>query len=473
MKKFAHKSSALRTLDRVTTASVIVAMYLLFVCGVNAIAQTPDHVWRPLTNSRAYTVKINPSNRNTLYIGNAEDRILRSYDAGITWDTLLAGSGGSGSHLSTFHICRSDTNILLAGGWVYQGLRRSTDGGATWEMVLSDPNFTRIWFLSEALVEDPNSPNILYVSRGQVSNDIYRSMDCGATWELMSVIPQSVTTRLHTIAIRPDSTNILFVGCQSGVIARSDDSGRTWRPVPVNGKLIPLSSDAEMPKIIFSKKNPQIAYAVVTISNPDSIEGNGGLFQTTNGGASWDRIALRDTSLWAVEIRPVGNREDVWVGGFRTWTLPSIIKGDSIVRRSTDGGLTWLNYDDVPWMENEQGEVVANTWIIRYDTLSGRLYLSTESGLYVLEEPVSVKEDYNAGETHIDVRVEGSTVLVTSSASPLQLIEVYSIIGSLLHRSDASNSRNHSFSLNQYGRAPMYIIVRHASGIYRTMILPN
>jgi photosystem II stability/assembly factor-like uncharacterized protein len=473
MKKFIHKILCSRALEYFTIVSVSVAIFFLLLCAPIISAQTPSHSWKPLTNSRAYTIKINPLNRNTLYIGNADDKVLRSYDAGLTWDTLLAGSGGSGSHLSTFHICRNDTNVLLAGGWVYQGLRRSTDGGATWQMVLSDPTFTRIWFLSEALVEDPNSPNILYVSRGQVSNDIYRSMDCGATWELMSVIPQSVTTRLHTIAIRPDSTNILFVGGQTGVIARSDDSGRTWRPVPVDGKLVPLPSDAELPKIIFSKRNPQIGYAVITISNPDSIAGNGGLFQTRNGGASWNRIAFNDTSLWAVEIQPVGNREDVWIGGFRTWTLPSVIKGDSVVRRSSDGGTTWLNYDDVPWMENEQGNVIANVWIIRYDTLSGRLYLSTESGLYVLEEPVSVSEGDITGESHIDVKVDGSNIVVTSSTSPLQVIEVYSIVGDLVHRSFALNSKSHSFSLDPYSRTPMYIVVRHASGIYRTMIMPR
>jgi hypothetical protein len=226
----------------------------------------------------------------------------------------------------------------------------------------------------------------------------------------MGIVPDTLTTKLHTVQIRADSSNILFAGCQQGVIVRSDDSGRTWRAVPVNGRYDLFTPDAEIPKIAFSPRDPMLGYAIVTISDPKNIDGNGGTLRTTDGGASWTRIAHEDTSLWAVEYQPVGDREDVWVGGFRTFTLPTLIKGDSIVRRSTDGGETWLNYDDVPWIPDQDGFVSANVWVIKYDPLLDRLYLCTESGLFLLDEATSVTDGGN--DLGLDVVPTASGIVV-------------------------------------------------------------
>ncbi len=408
---------------------MIVLCALLLVIATIAHAQTPPppHVWRPLLPVLAYTIRINPEDANKLYVGNWSNQLYRSFDAGRTWTIVELGDLSSGNHLTTVHVCRQDTSVIVVGGYVMDGVMRSTDGGGSWKRVLTDTLNRRIWFVSEAIVDDPHATNILYAARGTVANDVYRSTNCGETWKVMGTVPMTVTTKLHTIAIRSDSSNILFAGCQSGIIVRSDDSGKSWRAVPVNNRFDLYTADAEIPKITFSKRTPNLGYAIVTISDAEHIVGNGGTLRTTDGGATWNRIAHADTSLWAVEFQPVGDREDVWVGGFRTFTLPTLIKGDSIVRRSTDNGETWLNYDDVPWIPDEFGTTTANVWVIKYDTLSGRLYLCTEAGLFVLEEPVSVAS--RGDDMGLDVITTDAGILVRLRDGRESDVEVFTYAG--------------------------------------------
>ncbi|MCX6139526.1 MAG: hypothetical protein NTX15_01615 [Candidatus Kapabacteria bacterium] len=406
-------------------------------------AQVPPHTWRPLMPGLAYTIRVNPLDANKLYVGNWSNQLYRSFDAGRTWTIVALGDLSAGNHLTTVHVCHNDTNVIVVGGYVMDGVMRSADGGKTWTRVLSDSLNRRIWFISEAIVDDPHETNTLYAARGATINEVYRSQDCGATWKVMGVVSDTITTILHTIAIRPDSSNILFIGGQAGVIARSDDSGKTWRQVPINGSYKFFTSDAEIPKIAFSPRTPGLGYAIITISDPKNIKGNGGTLRTTDGGATWNRIAHADTSLWAVEYHPVGDREDIWVGGFRTFTLPTLIKGDSIVRRSTDNGQTWLNYDDVPWIPDEFGDVSANVWVIKYDTLSGRLYLTTEAGLFLLEEPTSVAQ--GGDDMGLDVLSTDAGMHVRLRDGRECNVDVYTYSGELV----ASSSRacDHNVSI--------------------------
>ncbi len=438
---------------------ILLHIILVVTWSAALSAQVPTHTWRPLMPGLAYTIRVNPYDPQKLYVGNWSNQLYRSFDGGRTWVIKELGDLSAGNHLTTVHVCRNDTNVIIVGGYVMDGVMRSTDGGETWTRVISDPQNRRIWFISEAIMEDPNAPDILYAVRGSVINEVYRSIDRGATWEVMGVVPDSLSTKLHTVQIRPDSSNILFAGCQQGVIVRSDDSGRSWRAVPVNGRYDLFTPDAEIPKIAFSPRDPMLGYAIVTISDPKNISGNGGTLRTTDGGETWTRIAHQDTSLWAVEYQPVGDREDVWVGGFRTFTLPTLIKGDSIVRRSTDGGQTWLRYDDVPWIPDQDGFVSANIWVIKYDPQLDRLYLCTESGLFLLDESTSVNETGN--DLGLDVERTGSGIAARMRDGRLSDVDVFTYTGE--HIAGSSGTCEHIIAM-PHQRGPVLVRVIPVGG---------
>lgn len=369
----------------------IVLFVIIALASVSSHAQS----WRLLIPVQAYTVQVNRYDPSKLYIGNWSNQLYRSYDGGNSWEVKEVGSVGPQNFLTSVVVSTVDTNIIISGGLLTNGIRRSTDGGNTWKQVLIDAGGRRQWFVSEAITEVPKEPTTLYAARGATNNAIYKSTDTGATWDSISVVDPSLTTRLCTIAARPDSANILFLGCKLGVILRSDDHGITWRRVPVANGLDSIRPDSEIPKIIFSQRDPKVGYAIVAIAVEDYIDGNGGVLKTTDGGATWDQIAYVDTSFWAVEARPTpdGLNDEVFIGGFRTSDLDTVIKGDSLVYRSPDGGTSWSRMENIHWEPNERGDTNRNVWSLRYDSVGKKMYMATFVGLYVLDEISSVNDN--------------------------------------------------------------------------------
>ena len=364
-------------------------LVLLFCCST-----APAQRWRVLTPTLSHTIMINPLDATKLYVGNWTNQMFRSDDRGLSWRTVELGDLNVINYLTSTVVTQADTGVILAGGFWFDGIRRSSDGGASWQRVLTDTiNNARMWFISEAIIEDPTRPGLLYAARGSTYNGIWRSSDNGLTWDSIGTISRQLTGRLCTMAMRSDSTNILFVGATGGQIFRSDDSGRTWRNVPVNNAALTIRSDSEIPKIVFSPGDPSVGYAVVTIVIEQNIKGNGGLLRTTDGGASWNRIAFPDTSLWAVDVRSRNGRDEIFVGGFRIPNTDTVIKGDGLLFRSSDGGTSWERFTDVPWGVNENGDSIRNVWVIRCDPTSDRVYVAAATGLYALDEPTSVPTD--------------------------------------------------------------------------------
>lgn len=396
---------------------------LFLMASVSMSAQS----WRLLLPKQAYTVQINPQDPQKLIVGNWANQMLRSDDGGLTWETKELGSTSVVSYVTSLHWSSADTNVILGAGFVFAGIVRSTDGGTTWQQVLIDTNQNRMWYISDAIIEDPAAPSTLYAARGTTVNTIYKSTDLGVTWDSIAVLDPELTGRLCTITARPDSTNILYVGAQGGYIFRSDDAGLTWRNVPVLDTALKIAPDAEIPKIVFSPRDPMTGYAVVAIGSILYRPNSGGVLKTTDGGASWYRTGFSDTSFWAVAARPTadGLSDDVFAGGFRLALIPTELKGDSLVFRSTDGGTSWTQYRDIAWKPNEIGQTLANIWMFRWDALTNKMYMATQLGLYVFDDATSVDELHPS--TLTVVADNDAVVLTDHESSSIAQWSVYSM----------------------------------------------
>jgi len=403
---------------------------LLFTTGIHA------QQWRLVHPYLSHTVVVNHNDPRKLYIGNWANQLLRSNDMGKTWYTVEMGDLGVPNSITSVGVSRADTGVILAGGYFFDGIKRSSNSGTTFERALNDSNNAKMWFISEAIVEDPKKPGTWYAARGSQNNGIWKSTDNGATWDSISTIPSSLTNRLCTITIRQDSTNVMYVGAKGGMIFRSSDQGLTWNRVPVIGdRYSIISDDSEIPKIVFSPREPLTGYAVVAITLENRIEGNGGVLKTTNGGLSWDRIAFADTSFWAVDVRERNGKDEVFIGGFRINNTATVIKGDGLVYRSPDGGATWSQVTDIPWGKNELDDTIRNVWVIRCDEVTKRVYFATTPGLYVYEDELS---SVNASETSTSLRAryDNGTIVLTDNnhmASNTTLC-VFNILGECLHQ---------------------------------------
>lgn len=400
----------------------------LIVSNVAALGQT----FRPLLNVQSYTVLTNPIDPQKAIIGSWSNRLYRTNDYGESWSMIAVGTPGVATNFYMSVVQSSaDTSVLIAGGFNVDGIRRSVNSGQTWERALNDPDFRRMFFISDAIVPDPTSTRSFVAARGEGGNTLYRSADNGATWDSVSSVPQAITSRICTITVRPDSAQQILLGCKGGIIMRSSDSGLTWQRASIAGRP-GIKSDTEFPKIVYSPTVPNRVYAVAAIGLAQNRLQNGGLWRSDDAGASWSLIAFPDTSLWALEIYEKNGVDQIWVGGFRISNLSTVVPGAGIVARSVDDGATWRYFnDDIPWGKSEDDDSLRNCWIFRYDRRSSRLYLAMQTGTFAFDESTSYVPNMSAKHRTLQLHAGGNDIHVVDATPPSheQRWELYTAAG--------------------------------------------
>jgi hypothetical protein len=236
-----------------------------------------------------------------------------------------------------------------------------------------------------------------------------------------------------------------------------------------------IKGDAEIPKIVFSREDPRIGYAVVTVTSQDSMSGNGGVLLTQDGGATWNRIGFADTSFWSVEITDAPT--NVVIGGFRISNRPTVLVGDGLIFSSTSGGATWNAFNDIEWGRNELDDTLRNAWSLRYEPILRKLYLAAETGTFVSDVPVSVDET-TITEAHSDLQcsIDGTMLVVRDqqTRSSASMWALYSMQGTRVGGGPITSPQSERISIgtlpqgqylltwgdDQYFRTAHIVIVR-------------
>jgi hypothetical protein len=139
-------------------------------------------------------------------------------------------------------------------GWFGQLIQRSDDGGQTWNPVGNEftydgvtgthqwydgtPHpweFARVWHL-EPSQTDPDT-----IHAGVEDAALFVSRDGGGSWQELPGLrghgsgphwqPGAGGMCLHTILIDPTDANRIFVAISAAGAFRSDDAGKTWKPI--------------------------------------------------------------------------------------------------------------------------------------------------------------------------------------------------------------------------------------------------
>ena len=235
--------------------------------------------------------------------------VRRSVDGGGSWETVLAVSQASAADVL---VDRDDSSRVYAavGGEVY----RSLDSGATWAVVTPAGVGT-----FRTLAQAPSGPAALY--GGTATNGVYRSLDGGTTWTAINeglgsvYIGQLVTAGSSTV----------YVTAFPGMF-RSDDGGASWRFVSPDPR-IELTAHPTDPATLYGSSPG--AYGL--------FPGRGGVEKSVDGGATWRLI---NSGLEAVGIFPIAldssSPGTIYAGN-----------GDRILT-TVDEGQTWQGHDLVP-----------------------------------------------------------------------------------------------------------------------------
>ena len=110
---------------------------------------------------------------------------------------------------------------------------------------------------------------------------------------------------------------------QDGALYRSTDGAESWEKVP-------LPEGVNGPNgLRVDPGDPKRLYLAAWGRKHDGGDGNGGIFLSTDAGASWKQVLDRDNHIYDVTIDPK-NPAHLYACGF-----------ESSVWRSTDRGATW------------------------------------------------------------------------------------------------------------------------------------
>ncbi len=190
---------------------------------------------RLTANSTSVLLTADPTNPSTIYLGldNGDDGhwLVKSVDYGAHWNYAWNGFVGFDSKLNALAIDPTSPTILYAG--TASGLYKSSDGGATSHNVGFNNSAVTV------LAIDPSSPSTLYASvEGGASGPkgfqgLFKSTDGGASWFAMNGgLDALIDTRstITALAITPGNSNVLYAATAGLGIYQSIDGGANWNP---------------------------------------------------------------------------------------------------------------------------------------------------------------------------------------------------------------------------------------------------
>jgi photosystem II stability/assembly factor-like uncharacterized protein len=183
-----------------------------------------------------------------------------------------------------------DPDGTFEGGGVFG----SSDGGFTWQR-LGQPASRRMFY---GLVVDPTDSKRLFWGAAGGQGGVHRSTDGGASWAHVF----AEETWIFNVEISPSGT----VYASGKNLWRSRDHGETF------SKITSFSEDLSIVGIALDPRDEQRVF----ISRVSWGEGaSGGVYETTDGGASWKDITLDIPNRKPLVLRYDAERSELWAGG--------------------------------------------------------------------------------------------------------------------------------------------------------------
>lgn len=189
----------------------------------------------------------------------------------------------------------------------------------------------------------PNQPFTFYVATA--SGGLWKTINEGTTWTPLFDDAPSAST--GAVAVDPSQPNIVWAGLGESNIFRSsmsgtgvyksEDDGKTW-------KHMGLADTHHISRIIVHPADSNTVFVAAGGHEYTSNEERG-VFKSTDGGLTWNKILYVDEWTGAAEMSIDAQNPDVlyvamWHRVRRPWSDP--LPGPTCgIHKSTDGGKTW------------------------------------------------------------------------------------------------------------------------------------
>ena len=180
-------------------------------------------------------------NPDVLYAGLSTGTMIKSMDAGKTWNI----SADLKNRIVRIIIAPDQARAVYALART-QGLSRSLDGGRTWNSLPAG----RMGGQFNTFILDPLNSNTLYLA---TADGLQKSQDGGATWNELKLPTTPTASNVTAVAVNPRNSRQIFASIRFNVY-RSDDSGATWRTnaLPTRRGIFHLAIDPIEPNRVYA-----------------------------------------------------------------------------------------------------------------------------------------------------------------------------------------------------------------------------
>src|ERR1022692_3680402 len=236
----------------------------------------------------------------------------------------------------------------------------------------------------------PGDPTTYYF--GATGGGVWKSTDGAMTWSPM--FDKEGSGSIGSLAVANSDHNTIYAGtgeaCIRGNISHGDgvykslDGGKTWKNTG-------LRDSRAIGKVIINPNNPDIVF-VAALGHPFGANTERGIFRTTDGGKSWEKVLYKDENTGGIDVAFDPHNPNIlfaalWQARRTSWSMASGGAGSGLYR-SNDGGTTWKRLEEHGLPKGPYGRigiaVAANSdrvyALIEAHNPDGGLYRSDDGG---------------------------------------------------------------------------------------------
>ena len=228
-----------------------------------------------------------------------------------------------------------------------------------------------------------SDPTTFYVAMATAG--VYKTTNAGTTFT--SVFDNEGSGSIGALAIAPTDANLVWVGTgeannrQSSSwgdgIYKSADGGRSW-------KNMGLRNSRQIAKVIVDPVDFNVVY-VAALGDLWSAGGERGVYKTTDGGLTWNRVLHVDDDTGATElVMDPTNNKTIYTATYQRrrqqWGMNGGGNGSNIWK-TTDGGVSWSKLESgIP--AGPKGRIGLDVYRRNPNVVYARVEHETQSGVY-------------------------------------------------------------------------------------------